>query len=225
MCVRTKEFHCLSAPPDYVPNRLNLRSMLAFTCSPSVSGWNTYSPVVGYCKAAGQSDDLRVTASLRVERQYLYWLYNFVFAVFLIVSLAPVAFSISADSIGERMGIILTLLLTIVTFKFVIGSEAPKTSTMTLLDKYIFIAYLMLLLVVAQTLVCVHVDETWWSFLNWSSTIVLCFFWLALHVWIVISAFSGSFYISWDEMTDFGADDSIHAAVLIEPKNITLPIN
>jgi len=222
MCIRTKEFHCLSSPPDYVPNRLNMRSMVSFTSSPSVSGWTSYAPVVGFSQAAGQSEDLRITASLRVERQYSYWLYNFLFAVFIIVGMAPIAFAIGADAIAERMGIVLTLLLTLVTFKFVIAAEVPKISTLTLLDKYILLGYCMLLLVVGQSLYCLYIKEEIRPSFNNVSAIGMITFWVALHIWIISSAIYGSFHIPWEKMKDEGALHPV--AKLVDEKSITLPV-
>jgi len=222
ICIRTKEFRCLSEPPDHVPNRLNMRTMAVYTCSPSIAGWSSMPPVVGFCKAAGQSDDLRITVSLRVERQYSYWLYNIVLAIFLIVGLAPIAFCIPPDAISDRMGVILTLLLTLVTFKFIIASETPKTSTITLLDKYILLGYFMLLLVVIQTMVLLLFPEEKWISINRNSALSMLGFWLAFHLWIIKAAFVRDFSIPWEQMKDEGASVE-QPTMMVSSEHITLP--
>ena len=129
ICVRTKEFRILRRPPDFVPNRLNHRTMASFTVAPSVTGYSFLSPLVDHCKGQGMSEDTRLTVSLRVERMPLYWLYNVVLPVFLFVLLLPITFAISPSDIGGRMGIILAILLTLVTFKFIVQAEIPKINT------------------------------------------------------------------------------------------------
>jgi hypothetical protein len=78
---------------------------------------------------------------------------------FIIVSISPATFVVAAENFADRLGIILyvfccyqviflcfrTLLLTLVTFKFVIAGEVPKISVITLLDAYITIGILLLL--------------------------------------------------------------------------------
>ena len=129
ICVRTKEFRILRRPPDFVPNRLSHRTMASFTVAPSVTGYSFLSPLVDHCKGQGMSEDTRLTVSLRVERMPLYWLYNVVLPVFLFVLLLPITFAISPSDIGGRMGIILAILLTLVTFKFIVQAEIPKINT------------------------------------------------------------------------------------------------
>eukprot|EP01126_Amoeba_proteus_P003737 TRINITY_DN11250_c0_g2_i1.p1 TRINITY_DN11250_c0_g2~~TRINITY_DN11250_c0_g2_i1.p1 ORF type:complete len:238 (-),score=29.61 TRINITY_DN11250_c0_g2_i1:366-1079(-) len=126
LCIRTKDFNCLSSPPPFVPDRLGMRKMASYTCAPSISGWRAHSPVAGTSKGSGQTDDLRVTISLRVERQYGFFMSNIVLIIFLIVLLAPISFAIKHEELSDRMQIVLMLLLTVVTFKFIISEEVPK---------------------------------------------------------------------------------------------------
>jgi len=201
--------------------------MASFTCAPSISGWRAFSPVVGYCKAAGQSDDFRVTVSLRVERQYEYFMSNIVFVVFLIVLLAPTTFAIDYNSMSDRMQIVLTLLLTVITFKFIIAGEVPKTATVTLLDKYMLLSFLMFLLVVFQTVVANLWDPKSFcscgvcacSFDLWCALIMLAF-WISFHVVFYYRAVSGSFYPRWEEMRDEGAVGP--DTLLADPKDVEL---
>ena len=74
LCLRTREYSLISSCPlAYVPDRLNMRSLVSYTHSPAVAGYKVESPVVSMCAAAGQSDDSRVAISLRVEREWGYW--------------------------------------------------------------------------------------------------------------------------------------------------------
>lgn len=223
LCLRTTKYVLLSEPPSYVPNGYDMRTMVSYTCSPSIAGWTGKSPVVGFCRAAGQSDDLRITFSLRMERHFTFWLYNVVFLMFCIVSLTPMTFSIPPDAIADRMSIILTLLLTIVTFKFMILSEIPKTSTITLFDKYLFAAYGMLFFAVAQTILCWMLPVTLWTQMNWISAFGMGFTWIAFHMWIVRNAFVGSFSVPWSDMKDEGGVGFRHSAILVEDKDVLLP--
>lgn len=220
LCARTKEYEILTSPPDYIPDRLNLRHMASYTSSPSVSAWSTLSPVIGYCSAAGQSEDLRLAISLRVDRRVDYYIYNILFPIYLIVSMGPVSFLVSPEEVGERMGICLALLLTQITFKFIISGETPKTSTMTLLDKFVILSYLYIVAIVLQTVfLFVACDEEYWNTLNAISFIAYLGSWTLINYWVVVTGNNGGFSIPWIEMKDEAAggtpvilvdDDDIH---------------
>ncbi|KAI9031088.1 hypothetical protein DFJ74DRAFT_654605 [Hyaloraphidium curvatum] len=221
ICLKTKEFRAVSEAPNYVPDKHDWRSMASFTCSPSVAGWSAISPIVGTSVAAGQSDELRITVSLRVERQWRYFLYNIVLIVFLIVCLSPIAFLMGCEDVGGRMSIILTLLLTLVTFKFVVASEIPKTPALTLLDKYFFVSYFALLLVVLQTVLGHLLAPARRVPVDRASAIGLLVCWIAFHVQIVNTALADGFSQPWEELKDEAAGKQARYAVL--PGDIVLP--
>eukprot|EP00457_Paulinella_chromatophora_P005215 gb/GEZN01005229.1/.p1 GENE.gb/GEZN01005229.1/~~gb/GEZN01005229.1/.p1 ORF type:complete len:566 (+),score=43.37 gb/GEZN01005229.1/:85-1782(+) len=206
ICIRSR-FHVLGKPPPFVPDRVELQKIVSYRCSPTIAGWNAFSPVVSYCKAVGRDDIYRIAVSMRVEREPLYFLVNILVPVLMIVSLAPISFIITSDEIGSRMSIVLTLLLTVVTFKFVIFTEIPKTATTTMLDKYIMIANFVLLWAVGQSVLCFFcvADSFLPNFNRWC-VVLTELGWIGFNVWIVRQAFSGNFRVPWEDISDFGAD-------------------
>ncbi|KAJ3300125.1 hypothetical protein HDV03_002436, partial [Kappamyces sp. JEL0829] len=167
--------------------------------------------------------DRRVTMSLRCERQFTYFLINVLFVIFSIVLLSPIALTIDADQIADRMGLILTVVLTVVTFKFAINNEIPKTSTVTRLDIYIIISFCILLAIVVETLVCKMISKRYWTALDRTLGWVLCTFWIGFHVWIVNNAYNGTFYTPWEEMRD---EDALREKKLLmtSPSDINLSV-
>eukprot|EP01126_Amoeba_proteus_P037577 TRINITY_DN3882_c0_g4_i9.p1 TRINITY_DN3882_c0_g4~~TRINITY_DN3882_c0_g4_i9.p1 ORF type:complete len:540 (-),score=124.44 TRINITY_DN3882_c0_g4_i9:886-2505(-) len=222
LCIHTEDFHCLSSPPSYVPDRLGMRTLATYTCAPSISGWRIFSPVTGTSRASGQPEKLRITISLRVERIYEYFMSNIVLVIFLIVLLAPIAFVISFHPISDRIQVILTLLLTVVTFKFVIKQEVPKISTVTLLDQYMIFSLLMLFLVVIQTSLAnlVGLGSVFDYDPDALCTVGMLSFWILFHIAIVWMAKTGWFYQPWSEMKDEAAEGSEY--YVIDPENMKL---
>jgi heme/copper-type cytochrome/quinol oxidase subunit 2 len=73
-----------------------------------------------------------------------------------ICSLSFTAFAIPREDLGDRMSIVLTLLLTAVAFKLVIADSLPKVSYFTALDTYMNAMFLLLFMVCLSWLACHH---------------------------------------------------------------------
>ena len=71
---------------------------------------------------------------LHVRRKYAFYIYNIALLMFLITALT---FSTFVISVGSRMKITLTLLLTSVAFKYYVNHYVPTVSYLTFLEKYI----------------------------------------------------------------------------------------
>ena len=67
-----------------------------------------------------------------------------------ICSLSFTAFAIPREELGDRMSIVLTLLLTAVAFKLVIADALPKVSYFTALDKYMNAMFALLFIVAVE---------------------------------------------------------------------------
>ena len=73
--------------------------------------------------------------------------------MFLIVSLGFPCLLIQGRDLGERLGLILTLLLTAVAYKNQISEHLPKCPYLTHLDKYVIFCILMLVLFCVESAV------------------------------------------------------------------------
>ena len=87
---------------------------------------------------------------IRVGRKSGYYIQNVVLLMASLAVLGMMAFFCAIDDIGSRTSISLTLLLTLVAFKFVLASQLPVISYNTLLDYYVmFATYTLVTMTVA----------------------------------------------------------------------------
>ena len=107
-----------------------------------------------------------------IKRKYTYFLTNIVCLMFLISLLSFTTFFVSPESIGDRLGVILTLLLTAVTFKFVVSQSLPPVSYLTVLDWYVLSSVVFIFSVAIENSVVAKmerkshqliIDESAWS--------------------------------------------------------------
>jgi len=80
----------------------------------------------------------RMNIHIRVSRQPQYYLWNIIFVAFMISTLGFTVFMESWENTSERVSIVLTLLLTNITFQYNVSSQLPKLCYFTLLDGYTF---------------------------------------------------------------------------------------
>eukprot|EP00746_Dinoflagellata_sp_MGD_P066257 gnl/MRDRNA2_/MRDRNA2_27481_c0_seq1.p1 gnl/MRDRNA2_/MRDRNA2_27481_c0~~gnl/MRDRNA2_/MRDRNA2_27481_c0_seq1.p1 ORF type:complete len:561 (-),score=59.88 gnl/MRDRNA2_/MRDRNA2_27481_c0_seq1:13-1695(-) len=88
----------------------------------------------------------RMNIHIRVSRQPQYYFWNILFVVFMISTLGFTVFMESWNNTSERVSIVLTLLLTNITFQYNVSSQLPKLCYFTLLDRYTFAMTLSLFL-------------------------------------------------------------------------------
>jgi hypothetical protein len=82
---------------------------------------------------------------LRVMRKSDYYIYNVLVVVWAITSICFFAFLFPIEAWESRGNLITTLLLTAVTFKFVVAQSLPKVPFFTLLDVYLVFAFLVII--------------------------------------------------------------------------------
>jgi len=81
-----------------------------------------------------KSQTIRVTAF--VARYPAYYLYNAFFLIFILMGLALTIFSIPPTAGNNRLQTSFVLLLSTISFKWVINRSLPAVSYLTYLDKY-----------------------------------------------------------------------------------------
>jgi len=79
-----------------------------------------------------------------MERNYGYYVWHMFLPIFLITLMSVTTFVVPLHLVAERCGVILTLLLTSVAFKFVVGQGLPKISYNTFLDTYVLASFIVL---------------------------------------------------------------------------------
>lgn len=84
--------------------------------------------------------------SIRAERDPKFYFFNFYLVIYLIVLTNICLVSIDPIDAGDRNAVSLTLLLTLVAFKFVLNEGTPKVGYLTLMDKYVVTSFLFILI-------------------------------------------------------------------------------
>ncbi|ETL81557.1 hypothetical protein L917_18129 [Phytophthora nicotianae] len=108
---------------------------------------------VGEIDAKGTKKGIRF--EMMLERRPGYYVTNVAILAAVITYLCFISYAPLADGklveTGDRLQIVLTLLLTAVTFKNQVGSLIPRISYFTTLDKYVFFCFMIACLVVVET--------------------------------------------------------------------------
>ena len=85
------------------------------------------------------------------KRRSGYYALNALFIAFVIVALGLPIFFMPVDTFAERLGHMMTLLLTLVAFKLVIADKLPKVAYLTTLDKYMLLGICLLVLIAIES--------------------------------------------------------------------------
>jgi len=144
----------------------------------------------------------RASFEIRVQRDCKFYLWNMVVIAFALVEMSFVVYSMPPTDLADRMGVNLTLVLTIVAFKFTFAGDMPKKAYLTWMDRYLITAFLAL---VAQTAQCyvaaVLADRDCPRALKWvehSFQIGIFVPWTLYHIYLAL--FSDRMYLPWEEV-------------------------
>lgn len=85
-----------------------------------------------------------------VRRRPVFWLSAIVLPVFMCVLTAFDAFVMDVTEHGDRMALVVTLLLTVVAIKFSLADSLPRLPYLTFLDRWLLSLFLMLIAIAAE---------------------------------------------------------------------------
>eukprot|EP01106_Pelomyxa_sp_JSP_P003590 TRINITY_DN153_c0_g1_i1.p1 TRINITY_DN153_c0_g1~~TRINITY_DN153_c0_g1_i1.p1 ORF type:complete len:267 (+),score=72.23 TRINITY_DN153_c0_g1_i1:192-992(+) len=136
----------------------------------------------------------------QAERLSSYFMWNVVFVLFLIVSMSFLTFEIPPEDGVDRFGLNLTLVLTSTTYKYVIAGYLPKTTYLTLLDKYVLLGFVCLFLVVVQNTIATALSAPANARLDYISLFVLVPGWLLINAFLLLGAILGFFRQDWKDV-------------------------
>eukprot|EP00483_Globobulimina_turgida_P010902 UN10923 len=85
-----------------------------------------------------------IVLRLKVKRRWKVFFFSVLLMMFCISVLALTAFSLNADEMGDRLSLLITLILTAVAFSFVLFDSLPNVPYLTFIDKYILGSYAFL---------------------------------------------------------------------------------
>mmetsp|Transcript_52440 Transcript_52440/g.105064 ORF Transcript_52440/g.105064 Transcript_52440/m.105064 type:complete len:428 (-) Transcript_52440:254-1537(-) len=98
----------------------------------------------------GHKTKHRVIVSAFVQRKPWFFVLNVMMLLGGLTTMSFLTFGIDADDLGAKASISLTLILTVVAFRFVVADTMPKLVYSTMLDKYINTNYVFLAIVVCE---------------------------------------------------------------------------
>jgi hypothetical protein len=191
--LRHNHWTLLAERPPWVEQSDATLYPFGYSKSAGVTGWGIESPIVDY-------SDTFPRLVMRVGRDSSYYVTNVILPVFLIIAISAVCFAI--PDLGDRMQVVLTLLLTVVAFKFVITQDLPATPYMTYLDIYILVGYILMVLIVIENAIVNYMEEDLKTQVDFWSCVVFAAFWVPLHIFIVIGTKTNYFSVSWAGMEE-----------------------
>merc|ERR1719361_1600003 len=118
-----------------------------------------------------------IVLRLKVKRRWKVFFANIVFLMACISVLALTAFSLGDDDLGDRLNLLITLILTAVAFSYVVFDSLPNVPYLTYMDKYILGSYGYL---VALMIGSALIRQDWYT-----DEVDGIVFWMAL-IWLVL---------------------------------------
>eukprot|EP01084_Bolivina_argentea_P264359 447785_1 len=130
-----------------------------------------------------------IVIRLKMQRKWRIYVINIVLLLCALCGLSLCAFYLNYEQLGERLGLLITLILTSVAFSIVIQDKLPNVAYLTFIDKYILMSYLFLILVMIESVYVSTIDdeddrEKWDIFL----------FYVYSVLWIILMGIVFMFY-------------------------------
>jgi len=166
----------------------------------------TYHDILGDSNVGFQ----RYILQIRVERRYMYFVYNVFSPIFLMSVLSLTTWAINPTIAGERLAATFTLLLSLIAFKFAIAQHIPLVPYLTYLDSYMCLAFLAMVTVAIQNAICAQLPEDPWDDTPTELQIKFdrYFFsifggsWVVFNVILVFVALRGHLFEEYSEIED-----------------------
>mmetsp|Transcript_18427 Transcript_18427/g.61699 ORF Transcript_18427/g.61699 Transcript_18427/m.61699 type:complete len:432 (-) Transcript_18427:191-1486(-) len=142
----------------------------------------------------------RARFEIRVQRRAEYYLWNVVMVIFLLVLLSATAHRVPMDRFADRMAVNLSLVLTLVAYKFTVVGALPRKHYLTWIDRYLVASFVILALQGLEMYVASMLDPFGDAFyyLEVAFQVGLYVPWILYHVFIFL--FRNRMYISWAEV-------------------------
>eukprot|EP01084_Bolivina_argentea_P127403 225333_1 len=199
----TKHYNFVTKCPDFVYLASPFKYHLPITCTKfsSIVQWKMLSPWMDLrnkkkyfrkqnnLKKQGPEFDYSLI-KLRVQRKpYFYLLYT-ALPLTLIITSSFAVVSIPPDEIGDRLGFLVTLMLTIAAFQYAISTDLPESPTLTNVDKFILSGYGIACLFIIYVSISVKFTEYEESdMIELVLPFILCVLWICCIVTFICCPF------------------------------------
>lgn len=119
-----------------------------------------------------------------VERRLGYWIFNIVLPLFFITTVSLISFAVPPEDVADRAGITLTVMLTLVAFKYSVADKLPQISYLTIIDAYVLLCFVLSVALMGEHFLAglKHLEEPAASWL----VCMAAFTWFGLHLLIVV---------------------------------------
>ena len=101
-------------------------------------------------KAGGKKRRPVIESSFTIKRKPGFYEVNILLLNFIIVILAFTVYGLSINDVSDRLGIVMTLMLTSVAFKTYVADQLPQNNYLTFLDKYLLIGIFLLTIMACE---------------------------------------------------------------------------
>ena len=175
-----------------------------------LSEWERYEPYAK-CKS-DHKGRARYTVTMPMLRRSRFYLANVLAIMSAICFLAFTSFAIPTTELGDRSGIVLTLLLTAVAFKLVISDSIPKVSYFTIMDFYMNGMFVLLFIIALENGICAALGINYpesvdglGSHVDRNTFLSVFLLWVVFHIWFARRcrhAVADSHRSLWDSETN-----------------------
>lgn len=147
-----------------------------------------------------------IVIDIYVNRVPEFYLYNVIIVTYLIIMCSASVVAIDVFDYGSRISVNFTALLTLIAFKFVISSWVPQVSYLTLLDKYMLIAFIFISLFVLENFLVTQINDSGTSLelIDRYFALIYVSMWTLLHILIFTGVYIGLFRQNYERSTDKG---------------------
>lgn len=156
------------------------------------------------------------SANIYMQRRASYFGINILFPTYIIGQAAALVVGCDPSDFSSHFGILSTLLLTIVAFRFVLMSMMPKLGYITLMDWYVSTGYFAMAGWLIESFFVSY--YTYQYDVKTMDTICAFLFsavWTGMHLLIVIGGFYGWFRLSWEKVVVADAEEDDSKIILL----------
>eukprot|EP01084_Bolivina_argentea_P154634 269518_1 len=183
------EFQFVDKPMHWIPDQYDNRRLLKVYCGDTVkTQWNLLSTWVDFTAETRAKFEFALIR-LRVVRKPLLYIIQGILPLFLIVTVSMfVVFLDATDDLSDKLAYLITVLLTLSAFQFVLKQSIPESPEMTKFDVYILFGYFIVFGMMVESCIVSQInDYDITKRIDWIITIVFFISWVLYSIWLIRS--------------------------------------
>eukprot|EP01084_Bolivina_argentea_P177409 306789_1 len=209
---RKKKFALMSE----CPSEWDLRSdyhfdrIVQLAMSESITEYEFFRPWIDFRKTFVLFNDASISWTskfglirLPVQRLPGYYLEYVVFPLWLIVSMSICSLSMPAEEVGDRLGFLVTLLLTVAAFQYAISESLPNSAQLTIVDKYILVAYCIVCAFIVHVAVIRWISDVEYAVkIDKTISITVISIWWLYSIYSIVWKYFTHTKVHWKQISD-----------------------